>query len=177
MELTLLRATDASALWAFENAHRQYFETWINARPSTFYTPEGFDLTLQTALLEQSADHAFHYLIWEQGALVGRINLTQVRRAHFQSASLGYRIAPSHSGQGLASDAVAAVMHQAFHHHGLQRLEATARPENPASIRVLLKNGFRQFGHSQSSIQLHRQWFDLLYFEAHAQPQAAAAAV
>lgn len=168
MELTLLRASDASALWAFENDHRQYFETWINARPGIFYTPEGFAQTLQNALLEQAADKAFHYLIWQTDQLVGRINLTQVRRAHFQSASLGYRIAPSHSGQGLASDAVSAVMHQAFHVHGLRRLEATARPENPASIRVLLKNGFHQFGHSQSSIELHRQWFDLLYFEAHA---------
>lgn len=177
MELTLLRASDAAQLWAFENAHRQYFETWINARPHTFYTPEGFELTLQTALLEQAADKAFHYLIWHDSKLVGRINLTQVRRAHFQSATLGYRIAPSHSGKGLASDAVAAVMHQAFHIHGLQRVEATARPENPASIRVLLKNGFHQFGHSQSSIELHRQWFDLLYFEAHVQPKTKTAAL
>ncbi|MBF6632324.1 MAG: GNAT family N-acetyltransferase [Comamonas sp.] len=173
MELRLLRASDAQQLWAFENAHRQYFETWINARPSTFYTPEGFGQTLQAALLEQAADKAFHYLIWEEKKLVGRINLTQVRRAHFQSASLGYRIAPGYSGQGLASDAVAAVMQKAFQEHHLQRLEATARPENPASIRVLLKNGFHQFGHSQSSIELHRQWFDLLYFEAHAQSQPA----
>lgn len=170
MELTLLREQDATPLWAFENQHRAYFENWINARPSSFYTPEGFDQALQTALLEQAAGHAFHYLIWLGGELVGRINLTQVRRDHFYSATLGYRIAPTHSGQGLASEAVRQIMQKAFHTHGLQRLEATARPENPASIRVLLKNGFHQFGHSRCSLQLHRQWFDLLYFEAHAQP-------
>ena len=176
MELTLLREQDAQALWVFETTHRQYFESWINARPETFYTPEGFDHALQTALLQQAADQAFHYLIWLGGELVGRINLTQVRRAHFQSACLGYRIAPTHSGQGLASDAVQAVMQKAFHIHGLKRLEATARPENPASIRVLVKNGFHQFGHSRSSLELHRQWFDLLYFEAHAQPPSTAKA-
>lgn len=169
MELSLLHIQDAHAVWAFETAHRQDFESWINARPDSYYSPDGFDLALQTALLQQSADQAYHYLIWEGGELVGRINLTQVRRSGFQSASLGYRIAPQHRGQGLASDAVQAVMQKAFHTHGLQRLEATARPENPASIRVLLKNGFHQFGHSRASLQLHRQWFDLLYFEAHAQ--------
>ena len=170
MELKLLEASHANTLWAFEQAHRQYFESWINARPDSFYTPQGFDQAVQTALLLQSADQAYHYLIWEGEQLVGRINLTQVRRAHFQSASLGYRIAPTHKGQGLASEAVHAVMQKAFHTHGLLRLEATARPENPASIRVLVKNGFHQFGHSRSSIELRRQWVDLLYFEAHAQP-------
>lgn len=173
MELSLLRNQDANAVWAFETAHRQDFESWINARPDSYYTPDGFDLALQTALLQQSADQAYHYLIWEGDTLVGRINLTQVRRAHYQSASVGYRIAPLHRGHGLASDALQAIMHKAFHNLGLQRLEATARPENPASIRVLVKNGFQQFGHSRASLQLHRQWFDLLYFEAHAQPSNA----
>ena len=173
MELTLLREQDATTLWAFENQHRAYFENWINARAESFYTPVGFDQALQTALLQQAADQAYHYLISVGGELVGRINLTQVRRAHFHSATLGYRIAPTHSGQGLASEAVKQVMQKAFHTHQLQRLEATARPENPASIRVLLKNGFHQFGHSRASLQLHRQWFDLLYFEAHAVPPVA----
>lgn len=168
MELTLLCEADATQLWTFENQHRAYFESWINARPAIFYTPEGFDQTLQTALLEQAAGHAFHYLIRKDGVLVGRINLTQVRRQNFYSAGLGYRIAPTHSGQGLASEAVRMVMEKAFQSHGLQRVEATSRPENPASVQVLLKNGFHQFGHSRCSLQLHRQWFDLLYFEAHA---------
>lgn len=170
MELSLLRNQDANAVWAFETAHRQDFESWINARPDSYYSPDGFDMALQAALLQQAADQAYHYLIWEGDALIGRINLMQVKRSNFQSASLGYRIAPKHRGQGVASDAVQAVMHKAFHTHHLQRLEATARPENPASIRVLLKNGFQQFGHSRASLQLHRQWFDLLYFEVHAQP-------
>ena len=175
MELTLLSEQDAIPLWAFEAQHRSYFERWINARAASFYTPAGFAQALQTSLLQQAADQAFHYLIWQDGVLVGRINLTQVRRANFHSASLGYRIAPASSGKGLASEAVKQVMQKAFHTHQLQRLEATARPENPASIRVLVKNGFHQFGHSHCSLQLRRQWFDLLYFEAHAQPRAATA--
>lgn len=177
VELILLRAQDAHPLWVFETTHRAYFESWVNPRPDNFYTPVGFDHALQAALQLQATGQAFHYLIWLGGELAGRINLTQVRPAPYHSASLGYRIAPTHSGQGLASAAVQAVMHKAFQVHGLQRLEATARPENPASIRVLEKNGFHRFGHSRCSIQLHRQWFDLLYFEAHAQPQAPAAPV
>ena len=168
MELTLLCLRDATPLWAFENQHRTYFESWLNQRPETFYTPQGFEQAMLTALQDQAKGTAFHYLIRLGGELVGRINLTQVRHTNFHSATLGYRIAPTHSGQGIATEAVRQVMEKAFHAHHLQRLEATARPENPASIRVLLKNGFHQFGHSKCSLHLHRQWFDLLYFEAHA---------
>ena len=178
MQLQLLSQQDADALWIFETQHRSYFESWINARTASFYTPQGFEQALQTALLQQAAQQAYHYLIWQGEQLVGRINLTQVRQQNFHSASLGYRIAPTHSGQGLASQAVQDLMQKAFQVHALKRLEATARPENPASIRVLLKNGFQQFGHSRCSLQLHRQWFDLLYFEAHApglQPAAGPA--
>jgi hypothetical protein len=60
MELTLLREQDATTLWAFENQHRLYFENWINPRADSFYTPEGFDQALQTALRQQAADQAFH---------------------------------------------------------------------------------------------------------------------
>lgn len=173
MELTLLSEADAPALWTFETTHRAYFEQWVNPRGDTFYTAEGFAKSLHSALAQQARGEVFHYGIWEGGALAGRINLTQVRRGAFQSASLGYRLDPTRSGQGLASRAVAAVVQKAFHSHRLQRLEATARPENPASVRVLLKNGFQQFGHSRHAIQLQGQWFDLLCFEVHAQAPAA----
>lgn len=167
MDIRLLAATDAPALRAFETAHRAYFEQWVQARPARFYTDEGFAEEMTASLQRQQHDQAFHYLMWESDALVGRINLTQVRRPYFHSAALGYRVAPDCGGRGLASQAVAAVLHQAFTTHGLQRIEAIARPENPASVRVLLKQGFVQFGHSRRSMELNGQWFDLLHFEAH----------
>lgn len=170
MELRLLSDVDALTLWDFELAHRAYFEQWVNARGDAFYTADGFAAALRSALAQQAKGDAFHYLVWEAGALAGRVNLTQVRRGAFQSASLGYRLAPTHGGQGLTSRVVADVVKKAFQHHQLQRLEATARPENPASVRILQKNGFQQFGHGRRCIQLQGQWFDLLYFEAHAQP-------
>ena len=167
MDIRLLAATDAPALWDFETAHRAYFEQWVQARSARFYTAEGFAEEMEASLQRQQQDQAFHYLMWEGQRLAGRINLTQVRRPYFHSAALGYRVAPDCGGRGLASQAVAAALHQAFTTHGLQRIEAIARPENPASVRVLHKQGFVQFGHSRRSMELNGQWFDLLHFEAH----------
>jgi ribosomal-protein-alanine N-acetyltransferase len=139
-------ARDAADLLRFELAHRAYFERWINGRDPSFYSERGVASACRT---------------------MGRVNLTKVRRAHFQSADLGYRVGEHDGGRGVASTAVALCLEQAFGALGLLRLEAVARPENQGSVRVLERNGFRQFGHSRRSFQLGGEWFDRLLFERH----------
>ena len=114
-----------------------------------------------------AGDQAFQYLVVEGERIVGRVNLTNVRRTHFQCADLGYRIGEHDGGRGLASRAVALCLDEAFGAHGLGRIEAVARPENRGSVRVLERNGFVQFGHSRRSFELGGQWFDRLLFERH----------
>lgn len=166
MELTLLQAADAATLLAFETQHRDAFERWMDPRPESFYTPEGFAQTLQAALQQQAAGLAWHYLIWCDGVLAGRISLTHVQRTPAAQATLSYRIAPGYDGHGLATEAVAMVMQKAFHVHHLQRLTAPVRPQNKAAVQVLLKNSFHPHGHATTQPQLHRQWLDVLHYEA-----------
>jgi len=160
-------AADAPALLAFELTHRAYFESWVNARDPGFYSEQGVAAAIAAAQAAWTADQAFQYLIVEDGRIVGRVNLTAVRRAHFHCADLGYRIGENDGGRGVASRAVALCLEQAFGTHGLGRIEAIARPENKGSIRVLERNGFRQFGRSRRSFELGGQWFDRLLFERH----------
>jgi [ribosomal protein S5]-alanine N-acetyltransferase len=160
-------AADAPALLAFELTHRAYFESWVNARDPGFYSEQGVAAAIAAAEAAWAADQAFQYLIVEDGRIVGRVNLTAVRRAHFHCADLGYRIGEHDGGRGVASRAVALCLEQAFGTHGLGRIEAIARPENKGSIRVLERSGFRQFGRSRRSFELGGQWFDRLLFERH----------
>ena len=81
---------------------------------------------------------------------------------------LGYRIGESAGGKGYASEAVRQVLDFAFGALGLRRIEADARAENLGSVRVLLRNGFVQFGHSRRSFELKGVWYDRLHFERHA---------
>lgn len=162
-----LAAADAAPLLQFELAHRAYFETWVNARDPRFYSEEGVAAAIAAAEAAWADDQAFQYLVVEDGRIVGRVNLTQVRRAHYHCADLGYRIGEHDGGRGVASRAVALCLQQAFGTHGLGRIEAVARPENKGSIRVLERNGFRQFGRSRRSFELAGEWFDRLLFERH----------
>ncbi|MFL6699484.1 MAG: GNAT family N-acetyltransferase [Vitreoscilla sp.] len=159
--------SDAVALLQFELAHRAYFESWVNSRDPRFYSEEGVAAAIAGAEAAWAGDQAFQYLIVEDERIVGRVNLTAVRRTHFHCADLGYRIGEQDGGRGIASRAVALCLEQAFGAHRLERIEAIARPENRGSVRVLERNGFRQFGHSRRSFQLGGRWYDRLLFERH----------
>lgn len=183
--ITLIPATVdyAAELLQFELENRAFFEARINARPSSFYSLEGITKALELAEQDALADVGYQYLIVAaQGIdsmehdspqntsqnIVGRINLSRVRRAHFHSAELGYRIAQAACGQGFASKAIGLVMAKAFTELQLVRLEATASEINHASIQALQRNGFSQFGRALRSFELQGCWYDLLHFEAHA---------
>ena len=166
-------AGDAVALLRFEREHRTWFERWINARDPKFYSEQGVAAAIVAAEAARASDQAFQYLVIEDERIVGRVNLTSVRRAHFQCADLGYRVGEHDGGRGVASQAVALCLAEAFGTHGLARIEAAARPENKGSVRVLERNGFRQFGHSRRSFELGGQWFDRLLFERHRDASAS----
>jgi len=143
-------AGDAAALLRFELEHRAYFERWVNARDPAFYSAAGVAAAVAAAEAAWAAGQAFQYLVVEGDRIVGRVNLTAVRRAPFHCADLGYRIGE-----------------HAFGPNGLLRVEANARRENAGSVRVLERNGFRQYGRSRRSFELGGRWFDRLHFERH----------
>lgn len=155
------QAEDAEALLAFELCNRAYFERWINARPEGYYRLDAVRDAIGAAVGEAKADAGYQYLIWRGDEIVGRINLRGVERRYFHKAELGYRIGEAHAGQGIASQALAALRELAFGELGLARLEATVRPANPGSLKVLQRNGFTVFGKAEKSMLLHGQWHDL----------------
>lgn len=157
--------TDLDELLDFERRERAHFESWVHARPASFYSAEGVAAHLAELLEAAAADRAHAFLIRAEGRLVGRINLHHVERDRHGRAELGYRLGADAQGRGWASAAVGLLLPIAFEELGLWRLEATVRPANRASARVLEKNGFHCWGRSRLSVELQGQWHDLLHFE------------
>ncbi|UTH72793.1 GNAT family N-acetyltransferase [Chromobacterium sp. IIBBL 290-4] len=156
---------DAAVLLDFELANRAYFEHWINARQPAFYSLDGVRGSIATAQAERESGSAYQYLIWQGGAIAGRINLRGVERHYFHKAELGYRVGEAHVGRGVASKALASLCELAFGELGLARLEATVRPANAGSLKVLERNGFSVFGKAERSMLLHGEWHDLWHME------------
>lgn len=76
--------------------------------------------------------------------LIGRCGFDEwISSQHY--AELGYWLAGEYWGQGIMTEAVAAVVHWAFTQADVHQITAWVLGNNPASVRVLVKNGF-QFG-------------------------------
>ncbi len=168
MRLEPLRVVHAERLLAFELAHRAYFEAHINARPASYYSEAGVQQAICDAEAQREADQAHAYLVFDAELLVARVNLTRVRRSHWHSAELGYRVAQDQTGRGVAREAVRQLLALAFGPLGLRRVEAQTHERNAPSARVLAHNGFEVFGRSRRSFLLGDDWLDVFHHERHA---------
>lgn len=137
-ELQRLRLDHGPALLTFEQENRAYFAASIPDRGDDYFAE--FDARLTALVAEQAAGlHYFHVLVDDGGNVLGRVNLIDVADG---SAELGYRIAKSASGQGLATSAVRQVCALAATEYGLTTLRAETTLDNSASRTVLTRTGF-----------------------------------
>ncbi|HRQ78953.1 MAG TPA: GNAT family N-acetyltransferase [Gemmatimonadaceae bacterium] len=84
------------------------------------------------------------------GALIGAVGLN-LTRAH-RRAELGYWIAKSRWGQGIATEASRAVIAYGFDALGLHRIDAHHFVENPASGAVMRKLGMQREGRLRAMV-------------------------
>jgi ribosomal-protein-alanine N-acetyltransferase len=167
LEIHTPTAEDSEALLEFELENRTYFESWINAREDSYYNLSSVRRAIEIAHSDASIDKAYQFLAKRNGVIVGRVNLTGVARPYFNKASLGYRIGERFGGNGYATKAVELILEKARTGLDLWRIEATVRPENQGSARVLLRNSFIKFGTARRSMKLRGTWYDLDHFEHH----------
>lgn len=104
------------------------------------------------------------FVITVDGALAGQITVGNIVRAALRSAWVGYWVASDLAGRGVATAALAMITDHAFGPGQLHRLEATVRPENTASIRVLTKAGFRREGLFERYLNVAGSWRDHVAF-------------
>ncbi|MFF5505541.1 GNAT family N-acetyltransferase [Streptomyces roseolus] len=139
--LERLRSDHAPALLAFEQENRAYFAATVPDRGDAYFAD--FAARHQALLDEQEEGTIRFHVLVEGGRIVGRVNLIDVADG---AAELGYRIAESATGRGLATRGVREVCRLAVEEYGLRRLYARASPEHAASRAVLARVGFGAVG-------------------------------
>ena len=141
-ELKRLHAGHGAAVLAFELANRAYFAASISDRGDDFF--DQFTDRYNALLAEQEAGAcAFHVLVAEDGAVLGRFNLIDIED---RTAILGYRVAQHVAGRGVATATVHELCRMAAAHHGVHTLRAATALQNAASRKVLTKAGFVPVG-------------------------------
>jgi ribosomal-protein-alanine N-acetyltransferase len=102
------------------------------------------------------------YAIELDGEFCGQLTLGNVTHGALRSAWIGYWVASEVTGGGVATAALAMGVDHGFGVVRLHRIEATVRPENAASRRVLAKAGFRQEGLLERYLEVDGAWRDHL---------------
>jgi ribosomal-protein-alanine N-acetyltransferase len=137
-ELQALRSDLEDAVFAFEQENRPFFARSITDRGDMFF--EEFAERHRELLADQRAGTgAYYVLVDDLGAVVGRFNLYELQD---ESAEVGYRVAESVAGRGVATSALRELCRIAREDIGLRRLTARASDANVASRRVLANAGF-----------------------------------
>jgi len=81
----------------------------------------------------------------ETGKLIGTLGLYAID-AENRRATLGFDLLPEHWGNGYMAEACAALLDHAFKQMGMNRIQASAEPDNIRSIRVMERLGFTREG-------------------------------
>ena len=95
----------------------------------------------------------------ETGGFIGDCGLKMIED-NASLAQIGYTIAKPHWRQGLATEAVTALIGYAFASFAIERIQASIDPRNTASLRVLEKCGMRQEAFIARSEWLKGEWVD-----------------
>lgn len=162
----LVKRDDAAAIAEILDRNREFMAPTEPDRAESFYTVEGQSQIIGVALADYQAGIRLpHVILDDDGTVVGRATLNEIVRGPLQSASLGYYVDGRRNGRGLASRATAEMVSIAFGELGLHRVQAGTQPQNLASQRVLIKNGFRQYGYAPEYLKLAGEWRDELLFQ------------
>lgn len=142
VKIRTLKSTDAEALLKFELDNRQWFERNVDARSSSFYSLQGVTEHI-ASYLSGFSNGTWHPFVIEDpdGNIVGRANLKDIDLSG-RWAEVGYRIAESACGRGLATLAVRRLIEEAQLRWNLKRLIAKVYAGNLGSAKVLERCGF-----------------------------------
>lgn len=167
--LRVLTPADASVLLDLETRNREHLLIGAPARDEAWLTETGQRTAIVQALAERDAGRSLPLGIGleedDESRLVGRLNLAGITRGAFESASLGYWVDQAVGGRGIATHAVRAAVALAFEGLRLHRLQAEVQVGNDASVRVLERCGFAEYGMAPAYLRLGGDWADCRLFQ------------
>ena len=109
---------------------------------------------------EARQGQAIPWVVTYGGEFVGQLTVGSITWGSARSGQVGYWIDEAYAGRGIIPTTLAMAVDHCFGVVGLHRLEASIRPENHASRRVVEKLGFREEGIRVRQLHINGAWRD-----------------
>ncbi len=151
---------DFRAWVALRSASRDFLTPWEPAWSADHLSRKAFSNRVYWANRSVNGGTAMPLFLIrrEDQMLLGAITLDNIRRGPALAGTLGYWTGETFARRGYMREAIETVVHYAFTHLELSRIEAACLPENAASRGLLERSGFKYEGVAQSYLQIDGRW-------------------
>ncbi|MFT4245759.1 MAG: GNAT family N-acetyltransferase [Micrococcaceae bacterium] len=163
--LEVLNLVHAEELLKLHIQNRKFLEPWEPKRSNEFYTLKGQQEAITRSVAAYQAETDIPFVILKDQKIVGTMNISGIVKGVFESCNIGYWVSEEHLGQGIASKAVKLVKCIVFKELKLHRIQAGTLPNNLASQKVLIKNGFSRYGYAPNYLKINGKWQDHILFQ------------
>lgn len=165
VKLRTPQMADYPAWSVLREKSRGFLQPWEPTWPPDDVSRLAFRKRLKRYVRELESDQAYPFFVFrDDGALVGGVTVSQIRRGVAQTCSLGYWMGEAHAGRGHMTAAVRALAPFVFQTLKLRRVEAACLPHNQASIRLLEKTGFQREGYAREYLCIDGRWQDHILY-------------
>jgi [ribosomal protein S5]-alanine N-acetyltransferase len=162
-----VRVWDARAWRDSRVRNASWLRPWEPTNPETPLFRSGigpYVAMARTMRREARQGLALPWVVTYSGRFVGQLTVGSIIWGSARTGQVGYWIDEAVAGRGVIPTALAMAIDHCFLVVGLHRLEASIRPENHASRRVVEKLGFREEGLRRRYLHIDGAWRDHLCY-------------
>ena len=163
VELRPVRVSDARTWREIRVRNAPWLRPWEPTNPETplYRSSLGPYIAMVRAMRREARQgQAIPWVVSYGGTFVGQLTVGSITWGSARSGQVGYWIDEAYAGRGITPTVLAMAVDHCFGVIGLHRLEASIRPENHASRRVVEKLGFREEGVRVRQLHINGAWRD-----------------
>jgi [ribosomal protein S5]-alanine N-acetyltransferase len=163
VELRPVRVSDARMWREIRVRNAPWLRPWEPTNPETplYRSSLGPYIAMVRAMRREARQgQAIPWVVTYGGEFVGQLTVGSITWGSARSGQVGYWIDEAYAGRGIIPTTLAMAVDHCFGVVGLHRLEASIRPENHASRRVVEKLGFREEGVRVRQLHINGAWRD-----------------
>jgi len=170
-----LATRDAAAWREARVRNSEWLRPWEPTNPETpLYQSSLGPYVSMVRTMRREARHGvtLPWVVTWDGRFAGQLTVGNIIWGSARTGSVGYWIDRDYAGLGVIPTALAMALDHCFGVVGLHRVEATIRPENRASRRVVEKLGFRDEGIRRRCLHVDGAWRDHICYAITAEDAA-----
>ena len=163
VKLRPVQARDATAWRETRVRNSAWLRPWEPTNPETplYRSSLGpYVAMARTMRREARQGLTIPWVVTYDGRFAGQLTVGNIVWGSARSGQVGYWIDEAYAGRGVIPTVLAMAVDHCFFVVGLHRVEATIRPENHASRRVVEKLGIREEGIAQRYLEIDGVWED-----------------